>query len=76
MGLMRIIEPGGPEIFDIELENVGNLICRGGFPLGAHKRLVVTSVTEGPCRLGESHESESFPVGKGCQKDQRSCSLC
>ena len=30
------------------IENVGNLICPGEFPLGAHKRLVVTSVTEGP----------------------------
>jgi hydrogenase nickel incorporation protein HypB len=30
------------------VENVGNLICPGEFPLGAHKRLVVVSVTEGP----------------------------
>jgi len=30
------------------IENVGNLICPGEFPLGAHKRLVVTSATEGP----------------------------
>ena len=30
------------------IENVGNLICPGEFPLGAHKRLVLTSVTEGP----------------------------
>jgi hydrogenase nickel incorporation protein HypB len=30
------------------IENVGNLICPGEFPLGAHKRVVVTSVTEGP----------------------------
>jgi hydrogenase nickel incorporation protein HypB len=30
------------------IENVGNLICPGEFPLGAHKRLVVVSVTEGP----------------------------
>jgi hydrogenase nickel incorporation protein HypB len=30
------------------IENVGNLICPGEFPLGAHRRLVVTSVTEGP----------------------------
>jgi len=30
------------------IENVGNLICPGEFPLGTHKRLVVTSVTEGP----------------------------
>ena len=30
------------------IENVGNLICPAGFPLGSHKRLVVISVTEGP----------------------------
>jgi hydrogenase nickel incorporation protein HypB len=30
------------------IENVGNLICPGEFPLGAHKRLVVVSFTEGP----------------------------
>jgi len=30
------------------IENVGNLICPGEFPLGAHKRMVVVSVTEGP----------------------------
>lgn len=30
------------------IENVGNLICPGEFPLGAHKRLVVVSTTEGP----------------------------
>jgi len=33
------------------IENVGNLICPGEFPLGAHKRLVVVSVTEGPYTL-------------------------
>lgn len=33
------------------IENVGNLICPGEFPLGAHQRLVVTSVTEGPYTL-------------------------
>lgn len=33
------------------IENVGNLICPGEFPLGAHKRIVVTSVTEGPYTL-------------------------
>jgi hydrogenase nickel incorporation protein HypB len=32
----------------IFIENVGNLICPGEFPLGAHKRVVVVSVTEGP----------------------------
>ena len=30
------------------IENVGNLICPAEFPLGAHKRIVVISVTEGP----------------------------
>lgn len=30
------------------IENVGNLICPAGFPLGSHKRAVVISVTEGP----------------------------
>jgi len=32
----------------IFIENVGNLICPAEFPLGAHKRLVIISVTEGP----------------------------
>jgi hydrogenase nickel incorporation protein HypB len=30
------------------IENVGNLICPAEFPLGADKRIVVISVTEGP----------------------------
>jgi len=30
------------------IENVGNLICPAEFPLGAHERIVVISVTEGP----------------------------
>lgn len=29
------------------IENVGNLICPAEFDLGAHKRVVVVSVTEG-----------------------------
>ena len=29
------------------IENVGNLICPFGFPLGAHKRIMVVSVAEG-----------------------------
>jgi len=33
------------------IENVGNLICPGEFPLGAHRRIVVVSVTEGPYTL-------------------------
>lgn len=32
----------------IFIENVGNLICPGEFPLGSDRRLVVISVTEGP----------------------------
>ncbi len=30
------------------IENVGNLICPAAVPLGVHKEIVVTSVTEGP----------------------------
>jgi hydrogenase nickel incorporation protein HypB len=30
------------------IENVGNLICPGDFPIGAQRRVVVVSVTEGP----------------------------
>jgi hydrogenase nickel incorporation protein HypB len=30
------------------IENVGNLICPGEFPLGAHQRMVIVSCTEGP----------------------------
>jgi len=36
------------EIDVLFIENVGNLICPGEFPLGAHKRMVIVSVTEGP----------------------------
>lgn len=36
------------EIDILFIENVGNLICPAEFPLGAHKRIVVISVTEGP----------------------------
>ncbi len=43
---MKRIKLEGVEILFVE--NVGNLICPGEFPLGAHKRLVVVSVTEGP----------------------------
>ncbi len=43
------MELDGVEVLFIE--NVGNLICPGEFPLGAHKRIVVTSVTEGPYTL-------------------------
>ncbi len=32
----------------IIIENVGNLICPAAFPVGAHRRLLVLSVTEGP----------------------------
>ena len=30
------------------IENVGNLICPAGWDVGAHQRMIVTSVTEGP----------------------------
>lgn len=30
------------------IENVGNLICPAGWDVGAHQRIIVTSVTEGP----------------------------
>ena len=30
------------------IENVGNIICPAEFPLGAHKRVLVLSITEGP----------------------------
>ncbi|MHA1769084.1 MAG: hydrogenase nickel incorporation protein HypB [Candidatus Thorarchaeota archaeon] len=30
------------------IENVGNLICPAGYPLGAEKKVVVLSITEGP----------------------------
>lgn len=36
------------EIEVLLIENVGNLICPGEFPLGAESRMVVVSVTEGP----------------------------
>ncbi|MFH1006026.1 MAG: hydrogenase nickel incorporation protein HypB [Candidatus Latescibacterota bacterium] len=36
------------EVDVLIIENVGNLICPGEFPLGAHKRMVIISVTEGP----------------------------
>jgi hydrogenase nickel incorporation protein HypB len=46
---MKRMKLDGVEILFVE--NVGNLICPGEFPLGAHKRLVVVSVTEGPYTL-------------------------
>jgi hydrogenase nickel incorporation protein HypB len=46
---MKRMKLEGVEILFVE--NVGNLICPGEFPLGAHKRLVVVSVTEGPYTL-------------------------
>lgn len=33
------------------IENVGNLICPSGYLLGAHRRLVVISVSEGPYQV-------------------------
>ncbi len=44
----------GLEMLDLKnldivfIENVGNLICPGSFPVGAHQRIVVVSTTEGP----------------------------
>jgi len=35
------------EVDLVFIENVGNLICPADYPLGAHRRLVVISVTEG-----------------------------
>jgi len=32
----------------ILVENVGNLICPSGFPVGTHQRIVIVSTTEGP----------------------------
>ncbi len=32
----------------IFIENVGNLICPAGYPLGAEKKIVIVSLTEGP----------------------------
>ncbi|MCS7098520.1 MAG: hydrogenase nickel incorporation protein HypB [Candidatus Methanomethyliaceae archaeon] len=40
----KLLKKGVNIIF---IENVGNLICPADFPLGAHKRVVVVSVTEG-----------------------------
>ncbi len=40
-------ELGLGEIDVLFIENVGNLVCPTDFPLGADKRLVVVSVTEG-----------------------------
>ncbi len=42
---LRRLELKGVETLFIE--NVGNLICPAEFPLGAHKRVVVVSITEG-----------------------------
>jgi len=36
------------ELDIILIENVGNLICPGGYPVGAEQRMVVVSTTEGP----------------------------
>ena len=45
----RAMEELDIEQLDLLLvENVGNLICPGGYPVGAHQRMVVVSTTEGP----------------------------
>jgi len=47
--VQQAIESMDTDALDLVLiENVGNLICPSGFPLGAHQRMVIVSVTEGP----------------------------
>ena len=36
-----------PELDFIVIENIGNLICPAGFPLGEHKRVTLLSTPEG-----------------------------
>ena len=43
---LSVMELG--ELDLIFVENVGNLICPGGWPVGTHQRIVIVSVTEGP----------------------------
>jgi hypothetical protein len=38
------------------IENVGNLICPAEFPLGAHERVVVVSVTEGEYMIKKKND--------------------
>jgi hypothetical protein len=40
----------------ILIENVGNLICPAEFPLGAHERVVVVSVTEGEYMIKKKND--------------------
>lgn len=40
----------------IFIENVGNLICPADFPLGAHKRIVIVSVTEGEYMIKKKND--------------------
>lgn len=54
----------------ILIENVGNLICPAEFPLGAHKRVVVVSVTEGPYMIKKKGDIfRSAEVGVINKKD-------
>jgi hydrogenase nickel incorporation protein HypB len=50
------------------IENVGNLICPADFPLGAHQRVVVVSVTEGPWMIQKHpvifYESDLVVINK------------
>lgn len=46
------------------IENVGNLICPADFPLGAHKRIVVVSVTEGEYMIKK--KNDIFKVADVC----------
>lgn len=45
-GVLEQLDLGSVDL--ILVENVGNLICPVDFPLGAQRRLLVVSVTEGP----------------------------
>lgn len=44
------------EVEVIFIENVGNLICPADFPLGAHKRIVIVSVTEGEYMIKKKND--------------------
>lgn len=50
------------------IENVGNLICPAEFPLGAHRRIVVISVTEGPYMVVKHpfifHQADTVVINK------------
>jgi hydrogenase nickel incorporation protein HypB len=66
------------EIDILFIENVGNLICPAEFPLGAHKRIVVISVTEGPYMVVKHpfifREAEVVAINKIDLKDSMNVS--